>query len=60
MACPNCGAPVFADETIDDEWWGNQFDARVRGTCSHCKKSWEWTEVFNYSHDEDIKEITED
>lgn len=60
MICPNCGVDVRAEETIDNEWRDNGYYDRVEGVCPNCKKIWKWTEVYTWSYDIDIEEITED
>jgi hypothetical protein len=60
MICPNCGTLVKSDNLVNNDWNEGRYYDYVTGECNKCHKYWQWTEVFNYSHDEDIEEITED
>lgn len=57
MKCPNCGAEVKATDTINTEWYHNKYYDYVEGTCEYCESSFTWTEVYTFSHDEDITQI---
>lgn len=57
MKCPNCGNLVEAVDTLETEYFNGKYYDYVAGTCPECCKAYEWVEVFNYDHDEDIHEI---
>jgi len=60
MICPNCGSTVTGDHLEENDWNNGAYYDLVTGTCHNCHKNWQWTEVFYYSHDDNIEEITED
>jgi transcriptional regulator NrdR family protein len=46
MNCPNCKAELTYVEVMDDCDWGNVTYIQKAGICSHCGKSWSWTEEY--------------
>lgn len=59
MICPNCGETIVNEYIVDTEYHNCSYYDIVTGTCPNCDKTWQWLEVFTYSHDEEIEEVTE-
>ncbi len=60
MTCPKCSTKIFVDEYLDQEFYNGKYYDSVEGRCPLCGKWYRWTEVFQYSHDENIEEIVEE
>lgn len=58
--CPNCGATIEEDCTIDETYDVNSINFTVLGTCPNCGKNYRWTDHYEHTHNDDLEDITED
>lgn len=58
LNCPNCNT-VFTGEVVSSDWALNTYYDYIVGTCPECKHRFIWTDVFKYSHTEDIMDVTD-
>lgn len=60
MVCPKCGpvAAVMTERCTDVDFYGDE-DVAVtyKGTCLWCKRRYQWTEIYQYNHTENIIDI---
>ena len=59
MKCPNCGETITNGEIINTEFYHGAYYDYMEDSCEKCNKFFTWSEVFKYSHDEDITELKE-
>lgn len=60
MVCPKCGpgAAVMTERCIDVDYDDDDnVTATYKGTCLWCKHRYQWTEIYRYSHTENIIDI---
>lgn len=58
--CPNCGAEIVEDDTIDEYYDVNSINFTVVGTCPNCGKYYRWTDRYEHAYNCDLEEDTED
>ena len=56
MICPNCEYIFNAEEILDIEYYNNCYYSNVIGRCPKCHKTYQWTEVYTFSHITDVQE----
>lgn len=54
--CPNCGHELIGDESYDISIDLSECCEFVAGHCENCNKNYQWVNIFNFSHVEDIAE----
>ena len=60
MNCPNCGTYIGEAECIDSELDTNCYSNYMRGRCSNCGRTYNWIDVYVFSHIEHIREVQPD
>ena len=55
--CPKCGYIIDCWETVDESTDVNTHKILCAGGCSHCGTDYQWWEVYNFSHIEDLEEV---
>lgn len=56
--CPNCKEEeVLFQEVIEMKYDDEGTYLRVKGECLECGKRYHWTEVYEFSHNENIEEV---
>ena len=62
MNCPNCDTYINEINFIKTEFHEdtNCYDDYMRGRCSNCGKTYDWIEVYIFSHFKDIEEVQPD
>lgn len=54
--CPVCGRELIEDESYDLSIDISECCEFVAGHCENCNKNYQWVNIFNFSHVEDIAE----
>lgn len=57
--CPKCDYPIDCLETVDDSTDVDTYKILCAGECIRCRTNYQWWEVYNFSHTENLEEIEE-
>lgn len=55
--CPKCGYIIDCWETVDESTDVDTHKILCAGGCSHCGTDYQWWEVYNFSHIENLEEV---
>ena len=58
IKCPDCNVELNWEDVIDTEWREPDVLANIcEGSCPICKKTFQYTDIYKFSHAENIKRI---
>ena len=57
--CPYCNVELEYEERMTSQNYGNYYSERWTGYCPQCQKNFNWDEVYNFSHCDNLEEIKE-
>ena len=62
MNCPHCHTYISEAQFIESEFNEdtNWYEDHMHGRCSNCGRTYNWVEVYVFSHIEHIKEVQPD
>ena len=55
--CLECKIELEFDDTVDTWVNGDIVEMKNIGHCSKCGKKYQWRDVYNFSHFEDLEEV---
>ena len=56
--CPCCGVDLIEEELLDFSPEGSIMVEKVKGSCKICKREFKWYNIYEYSHFEDLREVS--
>ena len=57
LICPHCGGSLEADDYYDHGCEGDYFWQHAYGHCVECEKEYAWTECFEFSNIQALREV---
>lgn len=54
--CPHCGYPIECWVTVNEFTDVDTHKILCAGSCSHCRTTYQWHEVYTFSHIETLRE----
>lgn len=58
MKCPKCGGSIVWDDTFDQSTCDNRHIDYCCGHCVNCDTDYQWKEVYEFTGQEDLQEVS--
>ena len=58
MKCPKCGGSIIWDDTYDTDTNNNRHLEYCCGHCATCDTDYQWKEVYEFTEQIDLEEVS--